>query len=207
LVTAQVVQESMWQCAMSHLSALLVKECLMGNPHAIFYWCRLKAEQMEAVFERKKRLLPRPTDLSFYNWDTQVSMSNATANFQVSTIMNTLHDFVPAWPDAVVLLHVTAGHAMRVKQRSWHFSRSSKNCLMLQVIAENEKGLLFKNKRDRKVINVDPKAVPGDNSTRTELQTEEYIQAVIYDHVTRRRAWYVQLKSAGTLLVLCLNIV
>jgi len=56
----------------------------------------LKAEQMEAVFERKKRLLPRPTDLSFYNWDTQVSMSNATANFQVSTIMNTLHDFVPA---------------------------------------------------------------------------------------------------------------
>lgn len=60
--------------------------------------------------------------------------------------------------------------------------------LALQVIAENEKGLLFKNKRDRKVINVDPKAVPGDNSTRTEMQTDEYIQAVIYDHVTRRRA-------------------
>ena len=78
---------------------------------------------------------------------------------------------------------------------------------MLQVIAENEKGLLFKNKRDRKVINVDPKAVPGDNSTRTELQTEEYIQAVIYDHVTRRRAWYVQLKSTGTMLILCQNIV
>ena len=60
--------------------------------------------------------------------------------------------------------------------------------LLLQVIAENEKGLLFKNKRDRKVINVDPKAVPGDNSTRTEVQTDEYIQAVIYDHVTRRKA-------------------
>lgn len=44
---------------------------------------RLKAEQMEAVFERKKRLLPRPTDLSFYNWDTQMATSNATANFQV----------------------------------------------------------------------------------------------------------------------------
>lgn len=58
----------------------------------------------------------------------------------------------------------------------------------LQVIAENEKGLLFKNKRDRKVINVDPKAVPGDNSTRLDIPTDEYIQAVIYDHVTRRRA-------------------
>ena len=60
--------------------------------------------------------------------------------------------------------------------------------LLMQVIAENEKGLLFKNKRDRKVINVDPNAVPGDNSTRTEVPTDEYIQAVIYDHVTRRRA-------------------
>ena len=28
-----------------------------------------------------------------------------------------------------------------------------------QVIADNETGLLFKNKRDRKVINVDPKVV------------------------------------------------
>lgn len=53
---------------------------------------RLKADQMEAVFERKKRLLPRPTDLSFYNWDTQMSTSNATANFQVSIAAS-------AWPE------------------------------------------------------------------------------------------------------------
>lgn len=55
-----------------------------GMSHSAILQNRLKAEQMEAVFERKKRLLPRPTDLSFYNWDTQVSTSNATANFQVS---------------------------------------------------------------------------------------------------------------------------
>ena len=60
--------------------------------------------------------------------------------------------------------------------------------MRLQVIADNESGLLFKNKRDRKVINVDPRAKPGDNSTRTELKTEEYMQVVIYDHVTRRRS-------------------
>ncbi len=58
----------------------------------------------------------------------------------------------------------------------------------MQVIADNEAGLLFKNKRDRKVINVDPRARPGDNSTRTELPTHEYMQVVIYDHVTRRRS-------------------
>mmetsp|Transcript_5380 Transcript_5380/g.15264 ORF Transcript_5380/g.15264 Transcript_5380/m.15264 type:complete len:83 (+) Transcript_5380:782-1030(+) len=82
--------------------------------------------------------MPKPSDLSFYNWETQTSTSNATPNFQ--------------------------------------------------VIADNEAGLLFKNKRDRKVINVDPKARPGDNSRRIELHTHEYTQVVLYDHVTRRKA-------------------
>lgn len=44
---------------------------------------------------------------SFYNWETHVSTSNASPNYQ--------------------------------------------------VIAENSSGLLFKNKRDRKILNVDPK--------------------------------------------------
>ncbi|KAL6756725.1 hypothetical protein V8C86DRAFT_2643583 [Haematococcus lacustris] len=104
----------------------------------IDYGHRLKVENMEAYFERKKRLTPKASDLSFYNWETQMSTSNPTPNFQ--------------------------------------------------VIADNEAGLLFKNKRDRKVINVDPRAKPGDNSTRTELATSEYMQVVIYDHVTRRRS-------------------
>lgn len=104
--------------------------------------------------------MPKASDLSYYNWETQTSTSNSSPNFQ--------------------------------------------------VIADNESGLLFKNKRDRKVINVDPKvsfltifvwnnqrvtdgsklnlqASPGDNSTRTEIETDEYIQVVIYDHMTRRK--------------------
>ena len=103
----------------------------------IDYAHRLKTESFEPYFERKKKLMPRPSDLSFYNWETQTSTSNATPNFQ--------------------------------------------------VIADNEAGLLFKNKRDRKVINVDPKARPGDNSRRIELHSHEYTQVVLYDHVTRRK--------------------
>ncbi|KAM8940329.1 cilia- and flagella-associated protein 299 isoform 2-T2 [Pelodytes ibericus] len=98
---------------------------------------RLKTEDFENYFNGKKKLLPRPTDLSFYNWETNVSTSNTSPNYQ--------------------------------------------------VIAENSSGLLFKNKRDRKILNVDPKASPGDNSTRTPIQTNLYIQAVIYDHITRRK--------------------
>jgi len=37
------------------------------------------------------------------------------------------------------------------------------------------------------VINVDPKSNPGDNTTRTEIRTGEYLQCVIYDHFTRRK--------------------
>jgi len=96
---------------------------------------RLATENMEPIFSQKKKLIPRPSDLSFYNWETQTSTSNPTPNFQ--------------------------------------------------VIADNEAGLLFKNKRDRKIINVDPRADPGDNSMRVEVAAQEYIQVVLYDHVTR----------------------
>jgi hypothetical protein len=58
----------------------------------------------------------------------------------------------------------------------------------LQVIADSAQGLLFKNKRDRKIVNVNPESKdPGDNTTRVELTTSEYTQVVLYDHSTRRR--------------------
>jgi len=104
----------------------------------IDYGHRLKIENFEPYFERKKKLLPRSSDLSFYNWDTQHSASNESPNFQIN-------------PD-------------------------------------HEQGLLFKNKRDRKVIIVDPKVEPGDNSKRHDIKTNEYIQVVIFDHMTRKKS-------------------
>lgn len=56
------------------------------------------------------------------------------------------------------------------------------------MVCDDENGLQFKNKRDRKVIYLDPQMNPGDNTTRTELETEEHLQVVIFDHVTRRRS-------------------
>ncbi|XP_064383133.1 cilia- and flagella-associated protein 299-like [Halichondria panicea] len=105
----------------------------------IDYAHRLKVDDFDPIFSSRKKLLPRHSDLSFYNWDTNFSSSNSTPNYQ--------------------------------------------------VIADNASGLLFKNKRDRKIINVDPKATScGDNTTRTNVQTSKYTQVVIFDHVTRRKA-------------------
>ncbi len=99
---------------------------------------RLETDNFGAYFDRKRRLLPRRSDLSFYNWSSKVATSNPSKYYQ--------------------------------------------------VLPDEERGLLFKNKRDRKVINVDPDADCGDNSTRTELITDEYVQVVLYDHVARRKA-------------------
>ena len=98
---------------------------------------RFKVEPFEPYFEGRKRMMPNPSDLSYYNWETQTSTSNSSPNFQ--------------------------------------------------VIAESESGLLFKNKRDRKIINVDPNLSPGDNTTRIEIKSPDYLQIVIFDHLTRRK--------------------
>ena len=37
-----------------------------------------------------------------------------------------------------------------------------------------QQGLLFRNKRDRKVINVDPKKKPEENMRREEIESKEY---------------------------------
>jgi hypothetical protein len=72
----------------------------------IDYAHRLKTENFKPYFTGAKRLLPKPSDLSFYNWENQTTTSVNTPNYQ--------------------------------------------------IIAENVKGILFKNKRDRKILNVDP---------------------------------------------------
>mmetsp|Transcript_14393 Transcript_14393/g.47735 ORF Transcript_14393/g.47735 Transcript_14393/m.47735 type:complete len:240 (-) Transcript_14393:235-954(-) len=56
-----------------------------------------------------------------------------------------------------------------------------------QVITDDERGILFKNTRDGKIVDVDPKAKPGDNTTRFDVKTDEYHHVVLYDHLTRRR--------------------
>ncbi|KAH0511739.1 hypothetical protein LTLLF_150385, partial [Microtus ochrogaster] len=103
----------------------------------IDYAHRLKTEDFEVYFTGKRRLLPRPTDLSFYNWDSHIAVCNSSPNYQ--------------------------------------------------VMADNPEGLLFKYKRDRKILNVDPKAQPGDNSARIPVQTELYTHVVLFDHISRRK--------------------
>ncbi|XP_047446915.1 cilia- and flagella-associated protein 299 [Mugil cephalus] len=101
----------------------------------IDYAHRLKSQDFEPFFSGKKRLLPGRPDLCYYNWETQVSTSNSSPNFE--------------------------------------------------VLYDDPNGLLFRNKRDKKILNVDPLSGPGEDSKRTFLQSDLYAHAVIYDHNIR----------------------
>jgi hypothetical protein len=66
------------------LLCLLVGHGALQVSGYIDYAQRLKVDpNMEAYFERSKRLMPQHSDLSFYNWETHLSTSNPTPNFQV----------------------------------------------------------------------------------------------------------------------------
>merc|ERR1712043_147315 len=96
---------------------------------------RLAHEDFIPYFARKKKLLPRKSDLSYYNWSINSCRCNDTPNFQVQIM-----------EDAT---------------------------------------LSFKNKRDRKVIIVDPNGFT--NCEREEVECEEYVQVIFFDHTTRRK--------------------
>ena len=75
------------------------------------------------------------------------------------------------------------------------YSWESKQCYIndspnFRTDASSEEGLMFRNKRDRKLINVNPNApTPGDGTDRTtvDCSDSDYIQVVFFDHSTRRK--------------------
>jgi hypothetical protein len=91
---------------------------------------RMRTEDFAPVFECRKRLLPKPSDLSYFNWDTNLSTSNSTPHYQ--------------------------------------------------VIADSAQGLLFKNKRDRKIVNVNPEAPPG---IHIYIYIYIYVYIYVYIHI------------------------
>lgn len=101
---------------------------------------RLKTEDFTPYFKGEKLLLPKSTDLSYYNWNTGTCISNDSPNFKVDS-------------------------------------------------SSEKQVLLFRNKRDRKVINVHHQSKSSDNTKRSTCKSlrKEYKQIVIFDHYTRRK--------------------
>ncbi|XP_045783497.1 cilia- and flagella-associated protein 299-like isoform X1 [Maniola jurtina] len=54
-------------------------------------------------------------------------------------------------------------------------------------VMDTEKGLLFQNRHDHKIICPDPQQDPGQNTTKQRIYSKRYTQVEIYDHVVRRK--------------------
>lgn len=112
------------------------------NPHAPqpqYIDAHASGLEFALILSGERRLIPKSSDLSYYNWATQYACVNSSHNFTVKS--------------------------------------------------DSLSGLLFKNKRDRKIISVDPQmslnSNSGDAEQRTSVQCTEYAQAVFYDRSTR----------------------
>ena len=118
---------------------------------------------------------PQAGDLSYYNWDTQTSTSTPTPNFQVIAD-NEAGLLFKNKVRRRVLLRASAGADARLCVGALTRVR-----VLVSTRTDSS------HQRDRKVINVDPEAHPGDNSARIEISDPKYLQVVLFDHVTRRR--------------------
>lgn len=89
-------------------------------------------------FTGSRKLMPRPSDLCYYNWNTFQVRYNSSENYLVTT--------------------------------------------------DIQEGLQFMNKLDRKLVTVDPKVHPGDNTELVKVKSPNYLDAIIYDHFLRVKA-------------------
>ncbi|XP_061674468.1 cilia- and flagella-associated protein 299 isoform X1 [Syngnathoides biaculeatus] len=96
------------------------------------YAHRLQTQDFAPYFSGRKKLVPGPSDLCYYNWANQVSSSSCSSNYE--------------------------------------------------PIYDHPDGLLFRRKLDSKILNVDPKCDPGEDSRRTMVQSGLYSHVVILDH-------------------------
>ncbi|XP_030765885.1 cilia- and flagella-associated protein 299-like [Sitophilus oryzae] len=63
----------------------------------------------------------------------------------------------------------------------------SNDSLNYKVMQHPQKGLIFQNRFDRKIINPDPACEPGANTSRKRVYTSLYQLCILFDHVVRQR--------------------
>ncbi|KOB70821.1 Uncharacterized protein OBRU01_10681, partial [Operophtera brumata] len=55
-------------------------------------------------------------------------------------------------------------------------------------LMDPDKGLLFQNRHDHKIVCPDPQQDPGQNTLKARIYSPRYTHIEIYDHVVRRKS-------------------
>ena len=152
---------------------------------------RMRVEDWADVWEGRRKVTVKPTDLSYYNWDSGVAANSHSPNWQVKVDdddADTANTTAASNSTAAEAGNAAAVGAVDKLKQSLGNSGALSGAVC-PASAVRGGGLLFKNKRDRKCMSVDPDPSVdcGDNSRRVAIETTEYVQCVIYDHMTRRK--------------------
>uniref|UniRef100_A0A3Q1GS45 Cilia- and flagella-associated protein 299 n=1 Tax=Acanthochromis polyacanthus TaxID=80966 RepID=A0A3Q1GS45_9TELE len=140
----------------------------------IDYTHRLKTQDFEPYFSGKKRLMPGRSDLCSGGRSGRPGPAALCPGLPAAGRRDVL---IPA--EFASLINICCYYNWKTQVST---SNSSPN---FEVIYDDPNGLLFKNKRDKKILNVDPLSGPGEDSSRTFLQSDLYVHVVIYDHNIR----------------------
>ena len=144
---------------------------------------RLKCDAWEPIFAGSAPLLPRPTDLSFYNWATGVASNNTTPTFSVITDCGVAGVLFKVKRDRKVRVRGGVGGAPAWPRAQGVPCRPSS---LFRPQTAHPPTLPARRPAARaQIISVDPQKAPGDNTTRTEVPTTEFLQACIFDHFSR----------------------
>lgn len=154
----------------------------------IDYRERLKNDDMDGVFKEGKPLVPKPTDLSYFNWTLQKVTSNDSTFFRVDAgpkerlsfknntdrkIINVDLEYIDRHPNLdVKRIPIT------VKNRD-----GTKDIVQEGNKAANSKGVItvFDSKKENAKLKKGKKTEPGED------ETWGYQQIVIFDYETRNK--------------------
>lgn len=205
-LSALARREHLNRCS-SLATIIFIRLCMGSAKHEVSayidYAARLRSENSaEAYFNGSKIMLPRSTDLSYYNWDTQTCLSTSSANWNVIADGEAglqfrnkrdrklvIPDFgipqIPKGTDSESALHpqpqsklqdlpVVSSMSVETKKKC-----SAKKSVQ-QPVASVPANMLIP-------ITGETTTVLSDDTIRIEMRSSEYIQIVFYDHYTRRK--------------------
>lgn len=165
-----------------------------GKEHSAYidYRERLKNDNFEEIFNGTKHLVPKPTDLSYYNWNLKKVFSNDSTFFRVDAGPKELLSFRNNTDRKIInvdLEYLAKNPTLDVDRSPVELKKVESNIETILNNISSKKKTGIRNKNHTSVNKV--KALQTLNKKITKVNVEEkdygYQQIVIFDYQTRNK--------------------
>lgn len=147
----------------------------------IDYRERLKNDNFEDIFNGKKDLIPRPSDLSFYNWTIQKVYSNDSTFFRVDAGPKERLSFRNNTDRKIINVDLE----FLAKHPTLDVKRIPIEIPLIKLDQKDEEDIENKTTENKKVLN--HKEIEEEDPEKADKQICGYKQIVIFDYETRSK--------------------